>query len=377
MADSVASVYVFHAVFLCKFIAFVEMSRIVHLACRNEVVVDQNDFIRVPQFGKAHLLEFIADKRDEDIMNHDSVHVDRHNVARFYVFSGVVADDFFNYCIAHRFFLPLLIQSVALAHCLYQAACLNDIHQVLRQSCDRVCFSVVINMLIHLDGDGVALFDIVVQIRLLDQTITTIINRRYVAKENKNLYMTELGEVVNNIMVQAFPSIVDVNFTANMESLLDKVEEGVVNWKTVVSNFYPDLDEAVLNAEKELAKVKIEDEVTDIVCEECGRNMVIKYGPHGRFLACPGFPECRNTKPYLEKIGVACPKCGKDIVLGKTKKGRKYYGCENNPDCDFMSWQKPSKEKCPKCGGLMVEKGNKLLCINEACGYIENKSQKE
>ena len=208
-------------------------------------------------------------------------------------------------------------------------------------------------------------------------TITTIINRRYVAKENKNLYMTELGEVVNNIMVQAFPSIVDVNFTANMESLLDKVEEGVVNWKTVVSNFYPDLDEAVLNAEKELAKVKIEDEVTDIVCEECGRNMVIKYGPHGRFLACPGFPECRNTKPYLEKIGVACPKCGKDIVLRKTKKGRKYYGCENNPDCDFMSWQKPSKEKCPKCGGIMVEKGNKLLCINEACGYIDNKSQKE
>ena len=208
-------------------------------------------------------------------------------------------------------------------------------------------------------------------------TITTIINRRYVAKENKNLYMTELGEVVNNIMVQAFPSIVDVNFTANMESLLDKVEEGVVNWKTVVSNFYPDLDEAVLNAEKELAKVKIEDEVTDIVCEECGRNMVIKYGPHGRFLACPGFPECRNTKPYLEKIGVACPKCGKDIVLRKTKKGRKSYGCENNPDCDFMSWQKPSKEKCPKCGGIMVEKGNKLLCINEACGYIENKSQKE
>ena len=204
-------------------------------------------------------------------------------------------------------------------------------------------------------------------------TITTIINRRYVAKENKNLYMTELGEVVNNIMVQAFPSIVDVNFTANMESLLDKVEEGVVNWKTVVSNFYPDLDEAVQNAEKELAKVKIEDEVTDVICEECGRNMVIKYGPHGRFLACPGFPDCRNTKPYLEKIGVSCPKCGKDIVLRKTKKGRKYYGCEDNPECDFMSWQKPSKQTCPKCGGLMVEKGNKLLCINEACGYVENK----
>ncbi len=187
-------------------------------------------------------------------------------------------------------------------------------------------------------------------------TITTIINRRYVAKENKNLYMTELVEVVNNIMVQAFPSIVDVNFTANMESLLDKVEEGVVNWKTVVSNFYPDLDEAVLNAEKELAKVKIEDEVTDIVCEKCGRNMVVKYGPHGKFLACPGFPECRNTKPYLEKIGVACPKCGKDIVLRKTKKGRKYYGCENNPECDFMSWQKPSKKNVRNAEALWLRR---------------------
>lgn len=204
-------------------------------------------------------------------------------------------------------------------------------------------------------------------------TITTIINRRYVAKENKNLYITELGEVVNSIMLQAFPSIVDVNFTANMESLLDKVEEGVVNWKTVVRNFYPDLDEAVCNAEKELEQVKLEDEVTDVVCEECGRNMVIKYGPHGRFLACPGFPECRNTKPYLEKIGVSCPKCGKEIVLRKTKKGRKYYGCEDNPECDFMAWQKPSGKKCPECGNIMLEKGNKLVCADQACGYTEKK----
>ena len=204
-------------------------------------------------------------------------------------------------------------------------------------------------------------------------TITTIINRRYVAKENKNLYITELGEVVNSIMLQAFPSIVDVNFTANMESLLDKVEEGTVNWKTVVRNFYPDLDEAVKNAEKELEQVKIEDEVTDVICEECGRNMVIKYGPHGRFLACPGFPDCRNTKPYLEKTGVKCPKCGKEIVLRKTKKGRKYYGCEDNPECDFMSWQKPSEKKCPECGNLMLEKGNKLVCADETCGYVENK----
>ncbi|MCI6866910.1 MAG: type I DNA topoisomerase [Lachnospiraceae bacterium] len=201
-------------------------------------------------------------------------------------------------------------------------------------------------------------------------TITTIIARRYVAKENKNLYMTELGEVVNSIMKEAFPSIVDVSFTANMESLLDSIGEGTINWKTVVENFYPDLDEAVKEAEKNLEKVTIEDEVTDVVCEECGRNMVVKYGPHGKFLACPGFPDCRNTKPYLEKIGIACPQCGKDIVIRKTKKGRKYYGCENNPDCDFMSWQKPVEKKCPQCGGYMVEKGNKIVCADKTCGYI-------
>ena len=208
-------------------------------------------------------------------------------------------------------------------------------------------------------------------------TISTIITRRYVAKENKNLYMTELGEVVNNIMKQSFASIVDVNFTAYMEGLLDMIAEGKVEWKSVISNFYPDLKEAVEKAEKELETVKIEDEVTDVVCEECGRNMVIKYGPHGKFLACPGFPECRNTKPYLEKIGVACPKCGKDIVLRKTKKGRRYYGCEDNPECDFMSWQKPSEEKCPKCGSYMVEKGNQLVCGNEQCGFVKNKEKDE
>lgn len=203
-------------------------------------------------------------------------------------------------------------------------------------------------------------------------TITTILARRYVIKENKNLYVTELGEVVNNTMKQWFESIVDTSFTANMEYLLDKVGDGTVTWKTVVSNFYPDLDEAVKKAEAEMESVTIADEVTDEICDVCGRNMVIKYGPHGKFLACPGFPECRNTKPYLEKIGVPCPKCGKEVVIKKTKKGRKYYGCENNPDCDFMSWQKPSKEKCPQCGNYMVEKGNKLLCSDEHCGYILN-----
>ncbi len=204
-------------------------------------------------------------------------------------------------------------------------------------------------------------------------TITTLLGRRYVVKENKNLYITELGEVVNSIMKEAFPTIVDERFTANMESLLDKVAEGAVGWKAVVSNFYPDLEEAVEAAEKDLEKIKIEDEVTDVLCDICGRNMVIKYGPHGRFLACPGFPECRCTKPYLEKIGVACPKCGKEVVMKKTKKGRKYYGCEDNPECEFMSWQKPSREKCPECGGYMVEKGNKLVCAEPQCGYVQER----
>jgi DNA topoisomerase-1 len=204
-------------------------------------------------------------------------------------------------------------------------------------------------------------------------TISTIIARRYVAKEHKNLYMTEMGEVVNNIMKQSFPSIVDVSFTANMEGLLDMIAEGKVEWKTVTSNFYPDLEEAVQIAEKELEKVRIADEETDVICEECGRNMVIKYGPHGKFLACPGFPECRNTKAYLEKIGVACPQCGKDIVIRKSKKGRKYFGCENNPECDFMTWQKPSGKNCPKCGNVLIAKGQKLVCVDESCGYRENK----
>ena len=208
-------------------------------------------------------------------------------------------------------------------------------------------------------------------------TITTILGRRYIVKEAKNLYVTELGEVVNQIMKESFPTIVDEHFTANMESLLDSVAEGEVNWKTVVENFYPDLEAAVQVAEKDLEKVKIEDEVSDVVCELCGRNMVVKYGPHGKFLACPGFPDCRNTKPYLEKIGIPCPKCGKDVVLKKTKKGRKYFGCEDNPNCDFMSWSRPVKEKCPRCGGYMVTKGNKIVCADEKCGYLTEKKQEE
>ncbi len=208
-------------------------------------------------------------------------------------------------------------------------------------------------------------------------TISTIIARHYVIKENKNLYISELGNAVNNIMLTAFPTIVDVKFTANMESLLDGVAEGTVEWKEIIRNFYPDLKVAIDEAEKELEHVKIEDEVTDVICDKCGRNMVIKYGPHGKFLGCPGFPECHNTKPYLEKIGVPCPKCGKDVIIKKTKKGRTFYGCDGYPDCDFVSWQRPSEKKCPKCGGYMVEKGNKLVCADETCGYIENKNDKE
>lgn len=203
-------------------------------------------------------------------------------------------------------------------------------------------------------------------------TIGTIIARHYVIKEQKNLFVTELGEAVNSVMKKSFPSIVDVSFTANMEMLLDKVEDGSVKWKTVIENFYPDLDEAVKKAEKDLESIKIEDEKTDIICENCRRNMVIKYGPHGKFLACPGFPECHNTKPYLEKAGVKCPKCGGEVVILRTKKGRRYYGCDNQ-ECDFMSWNRPSEKKCPECGSYMVEKGNKLVCSDDNCGYVCDK----
>lgn len=201
-------------------------------------------------------------------------------------------------------------------------------------------------------------------------TISTIFARRYITKENKKLYVTEIGEAVNNIMEQAFPVIVDVNFTANLESLLDTIGEGAINWKVVVRNFYPDLDDAVKKAEADLEKIDIQDEVSDEICDECGRNMVVKYGPHGKFLACPGFPDCKCTKPFYEKIGVTCPKCKTgDVVIKMSKKGRRYYGCTNAPECDFMSWTRPAKQKCPQCGSYMLIKGKKLLCANNECGY--------
>ena len=207
-------------------------------------------------------------------------------------------------------------------------------------------------------------------------TISTIIARRYITKENKNLYATELGGIVNDIMKEAFSDIVDEQFTAEMEEQLDKVAEGSLEWKNILRSFYPNLEQDVKAAEAELEKIEIRDELSEEICDSCGRQMVIKYGPHGRFLACPGFPECRFTKPYMEKTGVACPKCGKDIALKMTKKGRVYYGCIDNPDCDFMIWQKPSKQNCPKCSGIMLEKGAKLVCIDTKCGYISENNVK-
>lgn len=176
-------------------------------------------------------------------------------------------------------------------------------------------------------------------------TIGTLLGRRYLIRENKNLYVTDLGDAVNNIMQQYFSEVVDEGLTARMETSLDRVEEGEEEWRAPLRKFYPRLMSALEKAEKELEKVHIADEVSDEVCEVCGRNLVYKYGPHGKFLACPGFPECRFTKPYLEKTGVKCPKCGGEILVKKTKKGRRYYGCENHPDCDYMTWQRPKTEE--------------------------------
>lgn len=176
-------------------------------------------------------------------------------------------------------------------------------------------------------------------------TIAILLGRHYVIKEEKNLYVTELGEAVNDIMKHSFPQIVDESFTARMEARLDQVAEGQEEWKNLLRGFVPDLLTDVEKAEQELEKVQIADEETDVICENCGRNMVIKYGPHGKFLACPGFPECKNTKPYLEKAGALCPKCGGEIVVRRTKKGRRFYACEKNPECDYMTWQKPASDK--------------------------------
>ncbi len=203
--------------------------------------------------------------------------------------------------------------------------------------------------------------------------ISTLLKRRYIGKEGKNLFVTEMGEIVNDLMNKAFPEIVDEAFTAKLESELDEVEEGDMAWKEIIRDLYPKVHSQVKDAIDKIDKVTIQDEVTDVICDNCGSNMVIKYGRFGKFLACPNFPKCRNTKPYLEKIGVACPKCGKDVIICKTKKGRTYYGCEGYPDCDFMNWNRPVNDKCPRCGGYMVVKGKKLMCQNSDCGFVGDK----
>ncbi len=208
-------------------------------------------------------------------------------------------------------------------------------------------------------------------------TIATLLNRRYIVKEQKNLYITELGQVVNNVMETAFPEIVDIDFTANMETLLDSIGEGKTDWKVVVRNFYPDLENEIKHASENLEKIKIADEVSDEYCEDCGAQLVIKYGAYGKFLACPNFPECRFTKPYFEKIGVACPDCGGDIVRKTTRKGRPFYGCINYPECEFTSWNRLVNKKCPKCGKYMIIKGKKIVCSDNECGYTEDRPEED
>ena len=208
-------------------------------------------------------------------------------------------------------------------------------------------------------------------------TIATLLNRRYIVREQKNLYITELGQAVNNVMENAFPEIVDIDFTANMETLLDSIGDGKTDWKVVVRNFYPDLENEIKHASENLEKIKIADEVSDEYCEECGAQLVIKYGAYGKFLACPNFPECRFTKPYFEKIGVACPDCGGDIVRKTTRKGRPFYGCINYPECEFTSWNRLVDKKCPKCGKYMIIKGKKVVCSDNECGYTEDRPEED
>lgn len=206
--------------------------------------------------------------------------------------------------------------------------------------------------------------------------ISTVLEREYIEREKRFLKPTELGKVVNEIMCEYFKRIVDVEFTADMENQLDEIEDGTKKWVSVVDEFYKSFSPELEVAEKEIGEINIEEEpeVTDVICEKCGRNMVIKKGRFGKFLACPGYPECKNTKPLLEEIDVPCPKCGSKVVVRRTKKGRKFYGCKNYPQCNFMSWDEPAAEKCPKCGGYMVKKylkgkGAKLVCANGDCKY--------
>ena len=212
-------------------------------------------------------------------------------------------------------------------------------------------------------------------------TISTIVSRGYIVRNKRQLIPTELGFVTTDIMKNNFKDIVDVDFTAEMESDLDSVEEGKIQWRTVLEEFYPPFKKNLEEASERIAKIKIKDEESDVVCEKCGRKMVYKLSKYGKFLACPGYPECKNTKAIREGTGVECPKCGGEILVKKSRKGKVYYGCEHSPKCDFMAWDMPVKdEKCPKCGGLLLKKngrGKKIFCYNEGCTYERKIKNKE
>ncbi len=205
-------------------------------------------------------------------------------------------------------------------------------------------------------------------------TITTIVGREYVKREGKTLHPTELGEALSNLMKERFPKIVNVKFTAQMEQDLDTVESGDVEWVALLNQFYGDFEKTLKKAKTDMEGVKIQlkEDQTDIVCEKCGRLMVVKVGRYGKFIACPGWPECKNIIPYTEKVGVSCPDCGSDIIIRRTKKGKIFYGCSSFPKCNFMSWNEPTNEKCPQCGGMLYKKKGKketLYCNKEGCGY--------
>ena len=214
-------------------------------------------------------------------------------------------------------------------------------------------------------------------------TITTIISRGYVSREKKRLYPTELGRMITAMMEEYFADIVDTEFTADLEERLDAVEEGEVNWKQILRDFYPSFAETLKVAEQKIEKVEVKDEPSDIPCDKCGAMMVYKMGRFGRFLACSNFPECRNTKPILTYIDAPCPSCGGRLMEKTSRKNRKFYGCEHYPECDFVSWEKPVVDKCPQCGGMMVEKRDRKgevwhLCANETCRCrVEVKQEEE
>lgn len=193
-------------------------------------------------------------------------------------------------------------------------------------------------------------------------------------REKKQLVPTELGFVVTQLMKDNFQDIVDVTFTADMESKLDRVKDGEQEWTSVIEEFYEPFEKTVEKASESIEKIVIADEVSDIPCEKCGALMVYKMGRYGKFLACPNFPECRNTKAIVEKIGVPCPKCGAELIKRKSKRGKAFYGCERYPDCDFVSWDRPAKENCPQCGAMMVQKmgqnGGYTVCTNKECGHV-------